>query len=235
LYIIVTTVKRPDELINMRHNMRHILYRKEASKFIDSLEPIERVEVKDEVEITISDEALEIVKKRAAWVHEKFSVAVERLETGIIGQAADAYEVKNNWMEGVEQMTQEPDKFDMLYRGFTIDDKTFDMRRYSSDWVPRAWMAVKKIKFHDPNRQYPLYIGNLRLTDHKIRIIGFATRRFLEKLESEGSIDNFSDPYEPNDAVIAVKNKDDMIPIKHLNSLIGWMLDSALKFNFDKV
>jgi hypothetical protein len=215
--------------------MRHVLYRKEVSEFIDSLGPIKRVEVKDDVEITVSDEALEVVKKRAEWVHKKFSVAVERLETGIIGQAADAYEVKNNWMEGVEQMTQEPDKFDMLYRGLTIDDKTFDMRRYSTDWIPNSWMAVTKTKFHDPDRQYPLYIGNLRLTDHKVRIIGFATRRLLERLESEGSIDNYSDPYEPDAAVIAVKNKDDLIPIKHLNSLIDWMLDSVLKFNFDRV
>jgi hypothetical protein len=199
--------------------------KKEVSEYIDSFGTLERVVVKDGVEITMSDEALEAIAKKARWVHESGFSTIEKLETGLMGQAADAYEVKNNWREGVEQMTQEPDKYDMLYRGYMIDDKTFDIRDYIRRGIkPHSLMAVRLKQFHDAERRYLFYIGNLRLSGDKIRIIGFMTRRALENLEREGSTAIYEGG-DPNYENVVVKRSDQFTQIKDLDAAIDRMLD----------
>lgn len=227
------------------------MFRKDVDKLVDEFGSLPRIEKDGCIEVVLTHEAYVAIQKQIEEVHRKFTVPEKNLETGLMGQAADAYELKHNWKEGVDQMTTEPDRYDILYRGFATDAKTFDARPFLHDEVssgvrpfnihssftrkPNSLMAVNQLKFYKPERYYPFYIGNLRLTDDKILIMGFMTRLTLEELERKSELEIYDRSVDSVDAAekaknIVVREFDQFTPIQQLGPTIDHMLTSADKF-----
>jgi len=204
-----------------------LMRRKEVARYVKSLGPLERVETAGGIEIKLSEAAMKAVKKRAVKANKRGFATIHNLETGLLGQAAVAYELKRNWLEGVMQMTQEADIYDILYRSCAMDVKTFDIRPYFVE--PHSLMAVRLRQFHNLLRHYLFYIGVLQIGVDKVRIMGFVTRKYLESLEAEDSTVIYEDG-DPDKKNVVVKKLAQFTEISHLDAVIDRMLVSASQF-----
>jgi hypothetical protein len=211
----------------VRDVIRYRFRKREIKEFERDLGTLERVETKDGVEITMSIEALDAIIQKAQKVHDaKPFFSVENLKIGLAGQAAVFYELKRNWPEGVEQMRiGAPDEYDILYRGFRSEIKTFNIHdyylKYGISREPDSLMAVNLIKFHE--RHDSFYIGCLMVKYNKIDMMGFTTREAMELLDRGKVYGDYSRPHEPDAECVVVKKRCQFTHITKLDSAIDSM------------
>lgn len=186
----------------------YIMRKKEVHDFMRDLGKLECREIKihgcSVVEITLSEEAQRAVAVKAEKVFNackgKWS-SIENLKIGLSGQAATTYQLSGDWREGVNQMREGvPDEYDIKFKGFKIDVKTFQWLR-SDD--PDTWMVVNWWKFHDPHRSFPYYIGCMMRSDYIVQILGFMSHETLERV---GVKVNYHKTRDPDEALIGVKS-----------------------------
>lgn len=145
----------------------------------------------DVIEVTFTEEQAQLIIEKAKDVTEdtkrrminRLHGPPNRWQTGFFGQVAFGIYADGNFEKAYSELKSyyEPDKHDVVFKGWRMDVKTFDWLNRTQN--PRSWLLVNLGQFR--KRRYPYYIACQRIDYFKVRILGFISLADVQKLPTE--------------------------------------------------